>query len=457
MRLEKTLEIKGYFWTPENLSKKLPGILTIKNGGKIELETVGLFYEGAEFFDVHKNPDRILGHLEDGQSVTLDNCLYISRNFSFGGISKSKIHVSKGYIGATFGEHADIEFNKISFSTDLMDEWIGISGIKIDNDFDSKSSHINYNLPKSISIKLSEELTLEICFSYRPPNLQKINEAQIYQKAFFTLKSRKPTPLTRLSKVIHKLVNFLCFATDTIVSIKELTGITENILINSKPANINIFYESIPFTERIPEQKHNNMLFKYSDIQESPEIYINGWLNTYEYLESSIDVYFATQFGAHKYLDGKFLSLAQALETLQRRTSNEKAMNDAEFDNIVSTLIDACPIKHREWLAGKMNFANEITLSQRVKKLIEPFKNKLGNNKRREKLIRKIVDTRNYLTHYNENLKNKSANGEELWEVFQIMEAILQLHFLSRIGFCTQQIDKIIENSEPLKHKLNNL
>lgn len=85
---------------------------------------------------------------------------------------------------------------------------------------------------------------------------------------------------------------------------------------------------------------------------------------------------------------------------------------------------------------------------------MEPFNKKFGASKEREKLIRRIVDSRNYLTHYNETLTKKLAQGTELWEICQKMEAILQLHFLERIGFSLLQIDDLIEKSESLKQKL---
>ena len=43
MRLQEEYVRTGFFWLPEKPEKKIPGILTIKNGGEAELEIVGLF------------------------------------------------------------------------------------------------------------------------------------------------------------------------------------------------------------------------------------------------------------------------------------------------------------------------------------------------------------------------------------------------------------------------------
>lgn len=53
-------------------------------------------------------------------------------------------------------------------------------------------------------------------------------------------------------------------------------------------------------------------------------------------------------------------------------------------------------------------------LGKRIKNIIESFKELLGRSKERSKLIRNIVDTRNYLTHYCEDLESISVEGEHL-------------------------------------------
>ena len=48
MRIKEEIKRSGYFWLPSASEKKLPGTLTISDGGKIELEVVGLFDETVE-------------------------------------------------------------------------------------------------------------------------------------------------------------------------------------------------------------------------------------------------------------------------------------------------------------------------------------------------------------------------------------------------------------------------
>ncbi|MCY4262970.1 MAG: hypothetical protein OXC97_06640 [Candidatus Dadabacteria bacterium] len=65
-----------------------------------------------------------------------------------------------------------------------------------------------------------------------------------------------------------------------------------------------------------------------------------------------------------------------------------------------------------------------------------------------------MVDTRNYITHYDKSLKPRVATGKNLWLVYIKMEAILQLHMLKRLGFTDVEIDSVYRNSHHLRNKL---
>ena len=161
-----------------------------------------------------------------------------------------------------------------------------------------------------------------------------------------------------------------------------------------------------------------------------------------------------SKVGTQTYLEEKFLILTRGLEAYHRRASNEKVMNEAEFDELVENLINHCPEERKEWLEGKLKHANEVNLRKRIKRLIEPFKDLFGNNKKRKKLINWIVDTRNDLTHPNPPLEPKAAKGRDLWILCLKMEILFQFHFLQLIGFSEDEIKSIVNNCSDFKYKM---
>jgi len=132
-------------------------------------------------------------------------------------------------------------------------------------------------------------------------------------------------------------------------------------------------------------------------------------------------------------------------------------MEKEAFKALVEKVSDGCPDDHIDWLTGRLMHGNEINLGKRIKKIIEPFKDKLGSSKERNQLLRKIVDTRNYLTLYSEILKDSAADPEDLWSLCQKMEVIYQLHFLKVVGFSNEEIENVVENCYPLKQKINKI
>ena len=215
-----------------------------------------------------------------------------------------------------------------------------------------------------------------------------------------------------------------------------------------------LYYPSLPFTKNAPKIDRHRMLFRFVQIRKDAERIFNNWLVAYEEIDPALNLYFSTKTGAHKYIDGKFLALVQGLETYHRRTSSEKLMEDDVFKELTCSLIEKCAESGRDWLSGRLRHGNELNLGRRIKSIIGPFKDLFGSSKDRDKLIRSIVHTRNYLTHYDKSLEQKAATGRELWILCLRMEAIFQLHLLQVLGFTQDEIKSVFNNSQEFQHKL---
>lgn len=465
MRLEEKYIKFGYFWLPENQQNSIAGVLSIYDGGRAELEIMGNFDEDKEigFICEHENIrlKRIIGFVEDDGLVTLENCIYLKKSFGFGNITKSKILANTVLSGAEWGADEIVTFNTFSFSVDCLDEWVGISGIHVESDWKNRSVSISYNRPEKINFILDNGMEIEINFHYTSPSFPHIKEAKITQKAYFTLKSEELRKLNDFIAIAYKITNLMCFAMDEVVTIKNVSATSSEKLVklgeDEYPTEIKLFYQAIPFTETVPKDGYKDMVFDFEIIRNNVQEVFNNWINAYEFLSPAFSLYFSTQRGDQKYLNGKFLALVQGLETYHRRTSDEKLMENEVFESLVSKILGTCPEEHLEWLKGRLMHGNEITLSKRLKMLIEPFKWFLGTNSERNKLLRQIVDTRNYLTHYDENLKDKLVTGGDLWILCLKMEVIFQFHFLHVIGFTTEDIKKTVQNCTNLQNKIEGI
>lgn len=462
MRLSEPIEKQGFFWLPDDAENPVPGILRISKSGEVTLE-INYFYDpmldalnkrplgyppnGSE--DRHIN--RIVGIVDNGD-ITLDKCIYVNWNKKLlGGVSTSTIHAARAFIGVNYND-GDITFSKLEFSVEGLDEWLSISGIQPEN------NSIHFCPPKEIALNLPDGIELKFLFSLT--HSLSFTEAHITQKADISLKSKKLRSLEDFLDLVFKLHNFLCFAIDKTVSIDSITGYskeqTQEIGDGQKIENpIKIYYRSKPHSEVKPKVHQHDMLLGYWGVADQLEEILTKWIKNYDTSKPSFDLYFATMSGGQKYLEGKFLSLAQGIETLHRRNFQGTRMPDDEFRNLIDTILNAVPDDgQRQWIDEKLKYSNELSLRNRIKQMIEPFKDLFGNSRKRNSFIGKVVDTRNYLTHFDSSLENKAASGEDLWKLYRKLEALFQLHFLRLMGIDDNAIKSMVNENFALRDKI---
>ena len=465
MRLKEEIKRSGYFWLPSAPEKKIHGTLNISDGGKIELEVVGLFNETVEGQNSAISDsgefERIVGNIEKHGLVTLDGCFYKHWHPFSDGISKSLLHVSKALFGIAYDDKDSLLFNTLKFSVEGIDEWVGLSGIQVEHE--NRTATITYSPLEDISLNLNNGMKLLITFFGLPPGFPHITEAKITQKTYFKLVSQHERPLEDFISIAHKLTTFLCFAIDKTVCINPIKATSNTTCRNistgeSEPAPpILLYYESLPYTKEAPKVEWYHMLFRYPEIKAKAEEIINNWLKAYDKFEPALNLYFGVTTGGLRYLDAKVLALAQGLESYHRRTSNKTRMDKSKFESLRQTLNDQCPEEHRKWLSEKLKYGNELSLRQRLQKIIEPLKEFMEDKNQRNKLIGIIVDTRNYLTHYDKSLKTRAASGDKLIHLYLKMEAIFQLCILQELGFTQTEIKSVLDKSYRLRKKLEKI
>jgi len=465
LRIKEEFKKSGYFWLPSAPERKIPGTLIITDGGNIELEVLGFFDEIIEGLNKAQNGkyelERIIGHIENHGLVTLEDCFYKNKNISWGGICKSTVSVKKALIGVAYSKEI-VSINTFKFSVEGIDEWVGLSGTKVENQLEKRTASITYSQPEDISLNLKNGMNLSITFSATAPRFPNTTEAKITQKIYFKLVSEQERPLNDFTSAAYKITTLLGFAIDKTVCLEQVSVTSDAIRLdfgnnNTIPVPISVYYASQPYTKLEPKIEWHRMLFRFELIREDAERIVNNWFDAYEEIDPALNLYFSTKTGAYKYLEGKFLALAQGLETYHRRTSNEKLMDEAVFKELTENLIKQCPEKNQKWLSDRLRHGNELSLSQRIKNIIEPFKKLIGTSKKREKLITTIVATRNYLTHYNEALESKAASGRDLLLLCLKMEAIFQLHLLQVLGFTQEEVQSVFDHSDELQQKLKEI
>lgn len=458
MRITDPISESGYFWLPSTPDHKVPGRITISNGGKVEIETIGHLSNSASQLEQMlslntQGEERIHGHINQFGDITVDHCTYTKQILStLGGTSLSAINA---YLGALIPDGAPPLFESIDFSFDGLNEWARQAALSQVRSEDRSEISITYKKPKNIDLNIGEGVYLHIIYDYfysGSPETRTLKSI-IYLRLTF----EEPQNIEEAIIFLHRIQNFFSFAMDKTIHLLDIIGRHEKYKTgNAKQFNpIRIFYHGVYDPGEEPPKIHvPEMLFYLELVKETLEENITRWLRYYEVITPTLNLYFSQKSGGYRFLNGRFLALAQAVETLHRNTSEEKFMNEGEFKKIRRKVIKDCPEEFKCRLGPILIHGNELSLKERLERIMAPYSIKFGGEENVEKLIRLIKDNRNYLTHYDRKIESKLLDGQKLYDVCLKIEAILQIKFMEIIGFNDTLIDKIVERSHTLANKL---
>ena len=473
MRLTEPIETTGEFWLPEDPDTRLSGILRISETGEITAEFAGMFGESFAMLK-GRNEDwpslvegeeptqgRIVGIVARGGPVTLDGCIWTNRNFQWpSGLSRSTVYASHAFIGVWYEQAEEVFFSDFSLGVEGLDTWLGVSGISLEGGIGNSEGVIRFDKPEEIPIALDNGTEFKFAFSINILRLARpMTEIEVKQTAHVSVKVKQPQPIEHFSTFALKLCNFLSLALDQGVCIQTMTGYVDLDAADGQKRRqpVSVYGQFAPWTEKKPSIRWHDALFLCRDVADQLDEMMIKWFEVYESLKPALDLYFASKTQTSLFLDTKVLLLAQALETLHRRTTQETEMPEEEFTNLLEVVTRNCPETRREWVSGRLRYANELTFRHRIQRLLESFGHYFGEGRARTDLINRVCDTRNYLTHYDEkSTKNRASQPRELFTIHGKLEALFLLHLLRLMGLDAPSIDALVQKSARLSRTLGN-
>ena len=471
MRLDEPVDSTGEFWLPGSADDKVPGTLRIAQNGEVTLELSGALSGPAASFRqrrpgryqlggrTEEHPTRLLGVIRDGGAVTLDRCQPPSWNLRpASGLATSVIHADFAYIGVWYDENEEIVFDEIDCLFEGLEIWLSINSIEREYDNHNRIGSIRYHIPDDIPVTIRNGVEARLVFGLASPSAPlQIPEASIKQTAHLSLKLATAQPLDGFASLAFKFCNFLAFALDQDLEVRGITGhvdvpVSEDQVRRSR---VMIFCRLGPEIAREAPIRRHDAMFLYPQVADRIDTITSGWFDIYETCAPAINLYFASRNQTAAFLDTHVLWLAQALETLHRRTSDETDMAEKEFQKRYESIMKNCPPNERRWLCGKLRYANSLPFRKRMRKLVEPFKGHFGSNTQREYFISRVCDTRNFLTHYDEGTtSNRAVEGADLFALRDKMAALFQLHLLKHIGLEQSLINHFVSQNSRLQRKL---
>jgi hypothetical protein len=152
------------------------------------------------------------------------------------------------------------------------------------------------------------------------------------------------------------------------------------------------------------------------------------------------------------WLHVEFASLIQALEGFHRSRYEGKYMNDKSYETVKKSLSDAIPIDlptdHKEALRSRIRYGNQISLSKRLSELKESLGVSLACLIISDtgKIPRNWIDTRNYHSHWDEELRANIIDGQEMYHANTRMQHFVRVLYLMLMGISAEVLTACFKN-----------
>ncbi len=439
---------KGVWWLPDNPKEQVSGTLRFTPGEGATLDLIGSFGD-IKRTNKMLDPEIILGISSDGKQITLYECFETGSTISFPGFPISSFSANSVFIGALFQKSEDMKFKSISVHYLHLDEWAGISGFELKNLWE-KEVIIKYKLPEPIQVDISNGLKISINIRATMPQHSFVQkEATIKQKTEIKIETSEDKSFEDYRKIIFHIQNFLSLGIMESVHPLAIAGLTEvnKMMIEDKAhyPPVEVFYTLSDIPKGHEPLHPLDMLFTFKDISNRFESFLRNWFEKKDLLEPVYNLYFGTLYNPNMYLEHRFLSLIQAIESFHQCIYGGEYLPDEDYKVVYDALVPAIPEAVRSDLKDRLKeylkYGNEFSLRKRLKEIVDKYQEILDRFiENKNAFIEKVVDTRNYQTHHDKELKERAAKGKDLYWLTQKLKMYLEICLLTELGFRSEEI-----------------
>jgi len=440
---EKCLEsfnYQGEWWLPENPDRREKGDIRFSQEDGIELCLNGSFRD----FDISKAMmlgekteiyPTILGISAQGnKEFTLVDCFESRFDGSFSGYPTQKCRAGMALIGGQIKDFKQEKYTKVFVQLTHLPEWAGFSGFSIgfpsDEEQGERTWHLDYSSPEEVVSDTDFGKVVFFCLKQPPRTHKSFSEVILSQSTYVRVEPAEPMLYEDLQKqFIQPIQRLLTLATckpNYVVSISLTPEATET---DGEYETIGVFYNQSLKTPSIDENIHpRDMLFTLADIADDLNNVVNSWLRLHTELGPVCDLFFSVQFASHMYLEGRFLNMVHAAETYHRRCNKPSS--------------------------------EEPVLRKRLGDLLDETGEAVGPLiPNRKDFVDKVVDTRNYLTHYDPKKEKKAAKRLELYKLTETLSYVVQVCLLTESGISTKRCAELLSKNPSFQqfHKTQEL
>ena len=445
--LKDTFTEEGYWWISGGEDNQVAGTLTYDAVNGAELTLLGITGDIVSVFNAAlTGGDRgyatIYGVTKKGKPVTLLRTLNSNRQLNMPGIPTESWKSNLLVVGMHLADEKKQDaFKKSYLRFDGIEKWLGHRPLTDKYDLDEKS--LTVTADKQLETHFADHADFKVTTAGTLRwNNDRETHCSIEAYSHLGIEPRSPKSLNWHMSCAVKLQELASLCTGHYLPLLslELEGPVEELAGGtSQTVEVHVFARMMhPEAETRP--KHEEPIISGPELIQFNPGAVQSWFDQYELFDPAISLFFTITGQREMFTNIRLLLAIQALEVFHRRTTSDAVMPEKEFETFYGELTKAIPDpgdkKMQEKLRSTCRYLNELSLGQRLRAIMSeitaafdytpPAFNKAN--------LRKLVETRNYYTHFSPELEKRKLSGAEMLWASRRIVLLLSLLFLQRLG-----------------------
>ena len=443
--------VSADWWIPSSPERRIRGVLTESNE-RFELTLEGELTDLEERFDVL--PSEICGESYTGGLYTLLNA---RRRPSVAHWSAGR-RVSEGryaadiYLeGQALERPQDAPIQAASFSHDRLYDWLRLTSLtrEYPQGFGGDEFLLRHATPNLLTFEAGN-LTVEIRTRLAEQSSLAPKLTSLQERHVFALLFSEPLSLGAVHDTcVDELARFLSFASGVWIRPEPLHLRFADGFGRANRAGES--FGKMQFADRPGAFAEHDAHFARSLLD--PQQLGNRlgpmlleWLALSTKAPFLLNLLLSVSFAEGMFLEHRFLSLAQGLESFHRWKFGGTHIEEQDWNplstDIQELIAQRVPIGNAATaLKNKLKYLNQITLGERLRELVSNAGGAPLNLVHDTNLfVKRVRDTRNYLTHYGDISSNTLQPGAPMAGACDQMRCLLETCVLMELGLSLAEI-----------------
>ncbi|TPK79033.1 hypothetical protein FJ936_30095 [Mesorhizobium sp. B2-4-13] len=452
--LQDTFSEEGLWWLKGNENKPEAGTLTFEPSNGATLRIFGSLQEVSSPFSILVDgidQANIFGITRNGKPVTLIKAINKQRQINAPGFAVETWDTGLLIIGVHIDSETDDEiFTKCYFRFEKLEEWLESRLFSFE--FADDSVTVTASVPRGSNLASHIDFDLSsIGAAYR--SNKSVTHSEINAFRNLAIVPRAARSLKWLMAKATRIQDLASLCTGHFLPLThlELSAPAEDLTEEHPRPRLARVYAQLTRQHAGQRPSHEPPLISANELFEANPAALQLWFDQYEIFNPAIGLFFTISSAKDMTVNVRFLLAIQALEVFHRRTTKAELMPADAFAPLVKTLVDAIPaaatVAMREKLKGTYAFINEPSLAQRLRSIVADLSIDLGGPPPAfpKSYQRKLVETRNYYTHFTETLQATALDGRGMYWASRRLILLLTFLFLRRLGISAKALLPLLE------------